>query len=298
MTLLQDRPDIEAAEVPSPPVSAAATETWLDTTDHKRIGLLFVYASLLFLLGGASSAWSSAPSRRASPAWASPGTLDTAVRAAHASDGPAVPDRHVDRPGHLRGPPPDRRRPVAVPRSAVDRLLDLPRRRRHVRGQLHRGSGQRRGLAQPDADRRSRAVPNDATNLWIISLGVISIGFLAASASLFVTVAALRTEGMTMLRVPAFTWATLVASSGDVRRHARLPRRSAAARPRPALRRLALRRPPRAAASPSGSTPSGCTGDRTSTCSPSWPSAPPPTSSPPTPDGRCSNRPLGLVVLA
>ena len=51
MTLLQDRPDIEAAEVPSPPVSAAVTETWLNTTDHKRIGLLFVYASLLFLLG-------------------------------------------------------------------------------------------------------------------------------------------------------------------------------------------------------------------------------------------------------
>ena len=51
MTLLQDRPDTEAAEVPSPPVSAAVTATWLNTTDHKRIGLLFVYASLLFLLG-------------------------------------------------------------------------------------------------------------------------------------------------------------------------------------------------------------------------------------------------------
>src|ERR1700722_8660453 len=51
MTLLQDRPDLEAAEVPSPPAVAAATETWLNTTDHKRIGLLFVYASLLFLLG-------------------------------------------------------------------------------------------------------------------------------------------------------------------------------------------------------------------------------------------------------
>ena len=50
MTLLQDRPELEAAEVPSPPASAEATETWLNTTDHKRIGLLFIYTSLLFLL--------------------------------------------------------------------------------------------------------------------------------------------------------------------------------------------------------------------------------------------------------
>ena len=51
MTLLQDRPETEAAEAPSPPASAAVTETWLNTTDHKRIGLLFVYTSLLFARG-------------------------------------------------------------------------------------------------------------------------------------------------------------------------------------------------------------------------------------------------------
>src|SRR6202023_695162 len=48
-----------------------------------------------------------------------------------------------------------------------------------------------------------------ATSLWIVSLAVISSGFLLTSASLFVTVAALRTSGMTLLRVPAFSWATM-----------------------------------------------------------------------------------------
>ena len=52
-----------------------------------------------------------------------------------------------------------------------------------------------------------------ATNLWIISLAVMSIGFLLALASLFTTIVTLRTEGMTMRRLPAFTWATLVASA-------------------------------------------------------------------------------------
>src|SRR5207302_451078 len=52
MTLLQDRPEAEAAEAPSPATAAASKDTWLDTTDHKRLGLLFVYSSLVFLVGG------------------------------------------------------------------------------------------------------------------------------------------------------------------------------------------------------------------------------------------------------
>jgi cytochrome c oxidase subunit 1 len=54
---------------------------------------------------------------------------------------------------------------------------------------------------------------NSATNLWIVSLGVMSFGFLLALASLFTTIVTLRTEGMTMRRLPAFSWATLVASA-------------------------------------------------------------------------------------
>ena len=54
---------------------------------------------------------------------------------------------------------------------------------------------------------------NQATNLWIVSLAVMSFGFLLALASLFTTIVTLRTEGMTMRRLPAFSWATLVAAA-------------------------------------------------------------------------------------
>src|SRR6202011_452760 len=49
-----------------------------------------------------------------------------------------------------------------------------------------------------------------ATSLWIASLGVLAVSTLLASASLMTTVLGLRAEGMTLLRVPAFSWATLV----------------------------------------------------------------------------------------
>jgi len=54
MTLLEERPEAESTEGSQSAVPAATTppETWLDTSDHKRLGLLFVYASLLFVIAG------------------------------------------------------------------------------------------------------------------------------------------------------------------------------------------------------------------------------------------------------
>src|SRR6266567_5247548 len=48
MTMTEERPETAAptVEVVPPP------ETWLTTGDHKKIGLLFVYFSLLFLVAG------------------------------------------------------------------------------------------------------------------------------------------------------------------------------------------------------------------------------------------------------
>ena len=54
MTLIEDRPS-PASAAPEPQTTGAAkpvyrpdVETWLDTTDHKRLGLLFVYAAIAF----------------------------------------------------------------------------------------------------------------------------------------------------------------------------------------------------------------------------------------------------------
>jgi heme/copper-type cytochrome/quinol oxidase subunit 1 len=49
-------------------------------------------------------------------------------------------------------------------------------------------------------------------SLAIVSLGLAAVSFLLASMNLAVTVLKLRTEGLTLLRLPMFTWATLITS--------------------------------------------------------------------------------------
>src|SRR6516162_5148746 len=57
MTLIEDRPSPASAPLleaqttgAARPVSRPGVETWLDTTEHKRLGLLFVYAALAFAI--------------------------------------------------------------------------------------------------------------------------------------------------------------------------------------------------------------------------------------------------------
>ncbi len=54
---------------------------------------------------------------------------------------------------------------------------------------------------------------SEATLLSIVSLGMMIVAILAASVCIATTVIALRPAGMTLLRVPAFTWSMLVATS-------------------------------------------------------------------------------------
>src|SRR5438105_145092 len=51
---------------------------------------------------------------------------------------------------------------------------------------------------------------NQATKLWIAGLAIVAFAALLSAINLVVTPMSLRTEGMTMLRVPAFTWASFV----------------------------------------------------------------------------------------
>jgi heme/copper-type cytochrome/quinol oxidase subunit 1 len=55
MAMTETRPEAASTEVPSPsaPVEAAGLAGWLTTSDHKRIGRLFIGASLLFLITAA-----------------------------------------------------------------------------------------------------------------------------------------------------------------------------------------------------------------------------------------------------
>jgi cytochrome c oxidase subunit 1 len=52
-----------------------------------------------------------------------------------------------------------------------------------------------------------------ATDLWIASLMVLTVAALLAAANIFSTVFKLRADGMTFMRVPAFTWSSLATSA-------------------------------------------------------------------------------------
>ena len=55
-----------------------------------------------------------------------------------------------------------------------------------------------------------------ATDLWVSSMGLITVAVLLAAVTLFVTVLKLRVEGMTMVRVPAFSWSVLIVSAATL----------------------------------------------------------------------------------
>lgn len=54
--------------------------------------------------------------------------------------------------------------------------------------------------------------PGLGTDFWIVGLQLLGIASVAASLNFIVTIINMRTEGMTMMRLPVFTWMTLVTS--------------------------------------------------------------------------------------
>jgi cytochrome c oxidase subunit 1 len=214
MTLLEDRP--EAQDIPSAPEAPARAlprDRWLDTADHKRLGLLYVYAALAFLVGvgvvgliiGAKQA--SPGLNMATERWfrlyslhttASVLLFLTAVWFGLATY--VVPLQ------------------IGAGRLALPRLHALGLWLYVVGGgclvaSYISGPVNGAGLTSATPIPSIPGGVDKATNLWIVSLALVAAGFLLAAASLVTTIAALRTDGMTLLRVPAFSWATLVTGS-------------------------------------------------------------------------------------
>ncbi len=219
MTLIEDRPS-PASAAPEPQTTGAAKpvyrphiETWLDTTDHKRLGLLFVYAAIAFavasgVLGLIIGAKQAAPSLNlAADRWVRLYALHTQMSVLLFLTalwmGLAVYVVPLQ---------------IGSGRLAVPRLLATGLWTYLVGGGCFVASYL---IGQPNGAGITQSTPipappggaNSATTLWVVSLALIATGFLLAAASLLTTIVALRPDGMTLMRVPAFSWATLVASA-------------------------------------------------------------------------------------
>jgi cytochrome c oxidase subunit 1 len=216
MTLLEDRPSPapeQETTAAAEPMARPGFETWLETTDHKRLGLLFVYAALAFIVAS--------------------GVLGLIIGAKQVSPGMNL---SADRWVRLYGLHTQMSvllfltalwiglatyvvpLQIGAGRLAAPRLLATGLWTYLVGGGCFVASylvGQVNGAAitQPTPITPVPGGANTATTLWVVSLALISLGFLFAAASLLTTIVALRPEGLTLMRVPAFTWATLVASA-------------------------------------------------------------------------------------
>jgi len=70
------------------------------------------------------------------------------------------------------------------------------------------------GLAYPTALPIVKPGASRATDLWTAAVLLIALASVIAAGNLFTTVLKLRAPGMTMPRVPAFSWSVLVVSAG------------------------------------------------------------------------------------
>ncbi|MDP9071219.1 MAG: cbb3-type cytochrome c oxidase subunit I [Actinomycetota bacterium] len=210
MTLTETPPEEAAgpeAEAPPEP-----SEGRLTTADHKRLGLSFLAGSLLFLLVGAA--------------------LGMALRLELVGEGVQVVGGNYGRTFSMHAtvstllflaPAWVGLATYLVPLQIGSAGLAFPRLQAFalwlflLGGALlvtayvvgpPAGLGLTTGTPIPP----SRGGGTAANSLWIVSAALVSVAILLAAVNLATTVLTLRTEGLTLRRVPMFTWASLVTS--------------------------------------------------------------------------------------
>ncbi|MDP9386812.1 MAG: cbb3-type cytochrome c oxidase subunit I [Actinomycetota bacterium] len=210
MTLTETRPEGAAAPAEAGPTAA---EPLLSTADHKRLGLLWLGGALLFLLVG--------------------GVVGMALRAELADEGVQVVGGNYGRLFSLHahvsvllflGPAWIGLATYLVPLQIGAGRLALPRLHAFATWSFLLGGlllvsayalGPPVGLGLADARPvgAPRGGSSEANALALASMGVVAVATVLAATSLLLTVLKLRTPGLTLRRLPMFTWSVLVAST-------------------------------------------------------------------------------------
>jgi cytochrome c oxidase subunit 1 len=205
----------EVARTEAPPVApltAPRHESWFNSGDHKRLGLSYVYASLLFLVLG--------------------GVLAMVLRTELAEPGVQIVGDNFGRLFNMHAtvttllflaPFWVGLATYVVPLQLGAGRLALPRLHATALWLYVLGGGLLvssyivgppvgMGLTVP-APPLVTGHAHHATMLWIASLIVLALSTILASTSLLTTIVMLRTDGLTFLRLPAFSWATMATSA-------------------------------------------------------------------------------------
>ncbi|MDQ6614287.1 MAG: cbb3-type cytochrome c oxidase subunit I, partial [Actinomycetota bacterium] len=216
MTVLQERPTAEAEAEGHTPTSAAppvATDVWFNTADHKRLGLMFIYAAFFFLVASGVAALV-IDAQQVSPSLGLAASRLARLYGLHSQSGVLLFLTAIWIGVATYIVPLQ----IGAGRLALPRLTAMGFWTYLIGGVCFlvsylAGQVNGFGLTQSTPIAPLPGGADTATILWIVSLAMVAVGFLLASASLLVTVSGLRTDGMTFLRLPAFSWAVLVAST-------------------------------------------------------------------------------------
>ena len=188
------------ASVPAAAGDLPGLAGWLTTSDHRRVGRLFIAAALLFLVVGGLVGMVLGAER-----------LESGLDYLDAADGGAFIDAYS-----MHGE-------VAVLLFLVPLLLGIatvvvPQQVGSPEIAFPRGSAAAFWLYLVSGALHvaSFAIGGDepaALDLWLLALAGILIATMLALVSLVTTVLTLRAPGMTLLRTPAFSWSIVVGGS-------------------------------------------------------------------------------------
>ncbi len=214
MTVTESRPEhLEGTAVAT---QTPRAEGWLDTTDHKRVGLLFLFASLAFLVaGGVAGVLLRAELAEPGLQFLENGRYTRAF-SLHAT---VMAVLFV--PGLWAG-----LASFVVPlqigsnRVAFPRLLALSFWLHAAGGVLLLITYGMRGLALPGVTVATPVIgaraSTAAEDLWIGAMALVAVATLLVAVNLVVTVARLRAPGMTFANLPLFTWSVFASASISV----------------------------------------------------------------------------------
>jgi cytochrome c oxidase subunit I len=201
MTMTETAPDTETGPPPDSPQSPAeptGLAGWLTTGDHKRIGRLYIFASLIFLIFG--------------------GIIGQLLAGERAESGLQIIDEGAfEQVYTLHGsvavflflvPAFIGLATCVVPLQVGARNIAFPR-ATALAFWLYIVAG---GilLAAYAADGGPGGADPDAVDLWLVALGALNASYVLALISLVTTVICLRAPGMSLVRTPAFSWSILV----------------------------------------------------------------------------------------
>ncbi|HZN15937.1 MAG TPA: cbb3-type cytochrome c oxidase subunit I [Acidimicrobiales bacterium] len=186
------------------------TGTWLTTADHKRIGRMYIVVALAFLVvGGVAGALLRAQSDLSQLSYLRLSDLRASGTATL-----VLAPLWVGLATYLVP------LQIGASRLAFPRLQSFAFWSYALGGVVHllseTGAGPRVVGVSLRQFMLNGAGDKGHTDLWVASLIVVTIAAIAAAANLVATVLLYRTDGMTLGRLPMFSWATLVSSTGTL----------------------------------------------------------------------------------